>query len=168
MDRDFLALLDRSALLQGLDPLSRTALGMHFQSVRYAPGETMMAAGSVGDRLVLVLSGDAQVRLADTDADPLTLGPDSLLGEVAFFGQVPGRTATVLAQTEVVAATLTRETYQAMVATDPGAAETLEKLVLSLLMERVAATNARTVAILARHEHDPIFQAEARMLARRP
>jgi len=32
----------------------------------------------------------------------------------------------------------------------------------------VAATNARTVAILARHEQDPIFQAEARMLARRP
>lgn len=165
MDRDFLALLDQSPLLQSLDPLSRTALGMHFRSARYAPGETLMAAGAQGDRLILVLKGQAQVHLSG-QAPPLILGPDSLLGEVAFFGRVPGRTATVTAQGEVVAAVLTRETYDEMVRVDPGAAETLEKLILRLLIQRVAQTNARTVALLAQHESDPVFQAEARMMAR--
>lgn len=168
MDRDFQRLLDHSTLLQSLDPFSRTALGMHFQSARFAPGETMLEAGASGDRLLLVLSGEARVRLPTAETTGITLGPDSLLGEVAFFGRVEGRTATVVAQGEVVAAVLTRETYRHMVETDPGAAETLEKLALRLLLERVAETNARTVSILTRHEDDPVFQAEARMMARRP
>lgn len=168
-DRDFQSLLERNGLLSGLDPFSRTALAMHFTASRFAPGEVVLAAGALGDRMMLVLSGHVDVRVAAEDGVHVvaTLGPDNLLGEVAFFGRVGGRTANVVAQTEVVAAQLTRAVYDGMVETDPGAAETLEKVVLDVMLARVADTNARMVDLVAEHKDNPLFQAEARMLARK-
>lgn len=170
IDQDFHALLDGSGLLSRLDPLSRTALGMHFQSARFAPGEVVLEAGTVGDRMMLVLSGQVEIHLPAREEDQalIVLGPDSLLGEVAFFGRVGGRTATAIARGEVVAAQLTRAAYDGMVQVDPGAAETLEKLLLDVMLDRVADTNARMVALLSQHKDDALFQAEARMMARQP
>lgn len=168
-DHDFQALLDHNQLLADLDPFSRTALGMHFQPARFAPREVVLEAGATGDRMLLLLSGEVEIHLPRQGDDQAVtvLGPDSLLGEVAFFGRVGGRTATVVARTEVVAAVLTRPVYDRMVETDPGAAETLEKLVLDLMLKRVADTNARMVALVGRHKDDDLFQAEARMMARK-
>lgn len=169
IDRDFQGLLEHSGLLSGLDPLSRTALGMHFQAARFAPGEVVLEAGETGDRMMLILSGQVEIHLPEqAGGQPLTeLGPDSLLGEVAFFGRVGGRTATAVARGEVVAAELSRATYDHMVQVDPGAAETLEKLLLDVMLDRVADTNARMVALIGQHKDDALFQAEARMMARK-
>ena len=167
-DREFQALLERSHLLDGLDPLSRTALCMHFRPAHFGPGELLLQTGSAGDRMFLLLQGEARVRLP-TEHGPVDLGlfgPDSFIGEVAFFGQDETRTADVVASSEIHAAQLTRETYDQMLRVDPGAAETLEKLVLDLMLERVAATNARMVELVAAQGDDGTFRAAARMLAR--
>lgn len=172
MDRDFQALLEGSPLLGDLDDLSRTALCMHFQADRFAPGEVLLQAGATGDRMLLVLQGQVQVRLpAQDEGAPMVLaelGADQLLGEVAFFGQDIPRTADAVAvEGEVVAAQLTRETYDTMLQTDPGAAETLEKVVLDVMLERISSTNQRMVDLVAQHSGDGTFRAVARMIARK-
>lgn len=170
MDRDFQALLEGSALLGDLDPLSRTALCMHFRSARFAPGEVMLEAGGAGDRMLLLLQGSVEVRLPAQEggAALAELGPDHLLGEVAFFGLDVPRTADAVPVDEVVAAQLTREIYDHMLQVDPGAAETLEKLVLDVMLDRVESTNRRMVELVARHGGDGTFRAMARMMARKP
>lgn len=170
MDRDFAALLEQSALLSGLDPFSRTALGMHFRAARFAPGEALIRHGQPAERVLLLLQGQVEVRVPDQPGTGghlvATLGQDAMLGEVAFFGHQTTATADVVADGEVVAAELSRATYDGMVQTDPGAAETFEKLVLGVMMDRVDDTNARVVALVRDHADDPSFRAAARMLAR--
>lgn len=168
-DPQFQSLLEGNGLLSGLDPLSRTALCMYFHPADFAAGEVLLAAGGGGDRMLLLLSGQVEVRVpagGDTHA-VATLGPDNLLGEVAFFGQDQPRTADVVALDTVRTALLDRATYQTMLASDPGATETLEKLVLDLMLDRVAETNDRMVELVRAHADDPAFRATARMLASR-
>lgn len=171
MDRDFAALLEQSPLLSGLDPFSRTALGMHFRPARFAPGEHLIRHGQPPERVLLLLQGQAEVRVPDAPGQEghlvTTLGGDHLLGEVAFFGHETPASADVIAQGEVVAAELSRDTYDGMVQSDPGAAETFEKIVLGVMMDRVDDTNARVVALVRDHADDPSFRAAARMLARK-
>ncbi len=169
MSTDFQQLLASSTLLGGLDPFSRTALTMHFVEARFAAGERILSAGAPGRRMLLILSGEVEVRLPKPDgaARLATLGPDQLLGEVAFFGHQTARVADADAVTPVVAAQLTGEIYEGMLQTDPGAAETLEKLVLDVMLSRIASTNQQVVSLVAEHAHDGTFRAEARMMARK-
>lgn len=169
LDRDFETLLESSYFLAGLDPFSRTALAMHLHPARFAPDDVILAAGAVGDSMYILLSGSVRVQLPGKMGAHIVarLGPDHLLGEIAFFGRVGGRIADVVADGDVDAAQITRATYNKMVETDPGAAETLEKLVLDVMLTRVADTDSQMVAVFADHPNDPVFQAEARMLAGR-
>lgn len=170
MDRDFQALLEGSPLLGDLDDLSRTALCMHFQSARFAPGEVLLQAGAAGDRMLLIMQGEVEVRLPEADGGEVlaTLGKDQFLGEVAFFGKDIPRTADAVAHGgEVIAAQLTRETYDHMLQVDPGAAETLEKVVLGVMLDRIASTNQRMVDLVAEHAGTGTFRAVARMIARK-
>ncbi len=164
----FEALLQASAFLGDLDPFSRTALCMHFEEVHHAAGDVVMRAGEAGDRILLLLDGWLEVRLpADQGGELMaTLGADQLLGEVAFFGLGVARVADAIAVDDLVAASLSRATYDAMLQSDPGAAETLEKLVLDVMLRRISSINEQVVELVGSDDADPAFRAEARFIAR--
>lgn len=164
----FEALLQSSGFLGDLDPFSRTALCMYFEEEHHAPGDVVMHAGARGDRLLLLLAGRVEVRLpGDPGEAPMaTLGADALVGEVAFFGLDVNRVADVIAVEDVVAAALSRTTFDAMRARDPGAAETLEKLVLDVMLRRISSVNEQVVAVVGSDGADASLRAEARFIAR--
>lgn len=82
-------------------PLPLTALDRLAESlvpVSFDPGEALMRKGELGDRYVLIGSGEVEVR--DDELILGTNGPGDGVGEIALIRCVP-RTATVVALTHV-------------------------------------------------------------------
>lgn len=95
---EHIALLRRNPLFA---PLPLTALDRLAESlvpVSFAQGEVVMRKGELGDRYVLIGSGEVEVR----DGELLfgTCGPGDGVGEIALIRRVP-RTATVVSLTHV-------------------------------------------------------------------
>lgn len=94
------------ALVRGVAmfaPLPITAieeLAASLEPLRFGPGETLMRAGEVGDRFLLIDTGSVEVE-AD-GAIVRTIGPGGHVGEIALLRGIP-RTATVRTLTEVTA-----------------------------------------------------------------
>jgi CRP-like cAMP-binding protein/Zn-dependent protease len=84
----------------------------HGEWITFAPGETIISQGEVGDAFYAIRSG--QVDVFDQEAKVRTMGPGEHFGELALLLDVP-RTATVVAQTPVRAYRLDREGFDALI-----------------------------------------------------
>lgn len=93
--RERIALLARVRFLAGLPGPTLAALASHLQIERAAAGETVITAGSVGDRFYLVRSGRLQA-VAPDGAVLSQIAPGQGFGELALLDRTP-RTATVVA-----------------------------------------------------------------------
>jgi CRP-like cAMP-binding protein/Zn-dependent protease len=81
--------------------------------VSFAPGETLMNQGEVGDAFFAIAAGQADVLVDGELVDSIGVG--SHAGEVALLRHVP-RTATVAARTPLRAFRLDREGFDALIA----------------------------------------------------
>ena len=91
--------------------LDRIAARMRTQ--RFADGEAVFYAGEAGDRYYVIREGAAQVTLPD-GSDVSKLGPGDGFGELALLFGRP-RTATVTALGTLVAASIERKDFAALV-----------------------------------------------------
>jgi NTE family protein len=85
---------------------------------RYKPGDTVFREGDPADTLFLVESGRVHVWTADERQLLASLGPGSILGEIALLLDVP-RTATVRAVTACSTLVLSRRSLNELVRTYP-------------------------------------------------
>lgn len=92
----------------------------------FGPGETLIRAGDVGDRFLLIDSGTVEVE-AD-GAAVRTMGPGGYCGEIALLRRIP-RTATVRSMTEVVAYGLSGADFVAAVTGDREASGSADRVV---------------------------------------
>lgn len=113
------------------------------------PGTTFLDQGSAATEMFFIESGIASVRLA-TDGQDITLatvGPGSIVGEIAFYlGTI--RTAVVIADTDMVVWRFSRVALSELEKSSPAIAARFHRGMAEVLADRLSATN-RLVKFLA-------------------
>lgn len=99
----------------------------------FAPGETLMRAGDIGDRFLIIDSGTVEVEAEG--AAIRTMGPGGYCGEIALLRGIP-RTATVRSTTEVTAYGLSGADFVAAVTGDREASGSADRVVDARLANR--------------------------------
>jgi NADH dehydrogenase len=110
-----------SDLLLPPDPLQlNIGGGRGVGQAHFEAGEAVFHQGDLGDRLYMIVSGEAEVVREEDDADVLLarLGPGEYFGEAAMLGRTP-RSATVRAVGPLDVLTLPRGDFQALLGSLP-------------------------------------------------
>ena len=131
-------LLDSHPLLVNLAPdqLARIAKAGEIES--YNANEAIVAEGSLGDALFLILSGDVAVhRGAQTFA---TLNAGEFFGEMSLVEPAP-RSATVTSMSATFLFRLPHDSLRALMADEPEAANVLLVQIVKTLSERLRRAN---------------------------
>ncbi len=138
-------------------PLPITAieeLAGSLEPLRFGPGETLMRAGEIGDRFLLIDTGTVEVE-AD-GAIVRTIGPGGYVGEIALLRGIP-RTATVRTLTDVTAYGLAAADFVAAVTGDRESVRSAEQVVDARLANRAgcAGLSGNGTAIERHRKPDP-------------
>jgi hypothetical protein len=117
----------RSVAMFGTLPMSTIEeLAGELEPLTFGPGETLMRAGEVGERFLIIDRGTVEVV---TEGAPVrTIGPGGYCGEIALLRDIP-RTATVRTITDVAAYGLRGEDFVAVVTGDRDAARSAARVV---------------------------------------
>jgi len=123
------ARLQQIPLFIELDPALLAACAKRFSLERHAAGEVIIGQGDIGDKLYLIVQGQVEVLAADTGGRQRLLAvlwAGDHFGEMALLYDMP-RTATVRARTPVQLYSLSKEDFNALLATVPGLRDQLEQ-----------------------------------------
>jgi MFS superfamily sulfate permease-like transporter len=126
-------------LLEGLDASERDALEPHLVPRRFNAGTTLCAQGSSADRMWLLVRGSVSVRVQKTGAGSLRVAscaPGTAVGEMALL-QFGNRSASVVADEDVEAWELTRESFEWLSQARPQTAAKLLKNMATELSQRL-------------------------------
>ena len=139
----------RSQLMAHMTDDERRDLALRFEVRPFSAGQTLIADGSEGRKLLEILAATAEVRVRDGEHGyrVAQLGPGSISGEAAFYAGT-ARGADVIGTSEGIVAVLSRTAYLSLIQQNRAAAEALDKTVLEHLSQRVIETNARLGALL--------------------
>jgi CRP-like cAMP-binding protein len=131
-------LLDSHPLLANLEPdqLERIAHSGEIES--YNPGEAIVAEGSLGDALFLILSGEVAVHRGPQTFATLSAG--EFFGEMSLVEPAP-RSATVTAMSASFLFRLPHDALRVMLVDDAAAANVLLVQVVKTLSERLRRAN---------------------------
>ena len=104
--------------------------------MRYRPGEPIVRAGFSGEGFFAIAGGRARVQRSD--------GHEVILGHGDFFGDLSlidgaERNATVVAETDLIALKVTRQTFLDLLDAEP----TVCRALVESLVERIRAMEAR-------------------------
>ena len=155
----------RSQLMANMTDEERRDLALRFEVRPFSAGQTLIAEGSEGRKLLEILAGTAEVRVRDGDHGyrVARLGPGSISGEAAFYAG-SARGADVIGTSEGIVAVLPRTAYISLVQQNSAAAEALDRTVLEHLSRRVVETNARLEALLTARQEGGLKGALQAML----
>lgn len=134
-DIDVARVLEDSPTLAGLPRAAREMLAQVMTTRRYEPGEALMEQGDVGDCMVVVADGVAQVSVTGDDSICRVLaqvGAGTVLGEMALLTKEP-RSADVLAIVPVIGLILAADDFTDLCASYPDIAVVLTHLVAERL-----------------------------------
>jgi ATP-binding cassette subfamily B protein len=133
--------LRRVPLFADLPAETLALLASRLQLERYAPGETIIRQGDIGDRLYLIDRGRVEVVVAGGPAGEQqlnTLHEGDYFGEIALLMDTP-RTATVRALGPVQLLALSKADFLALLARQPEIAARLAPVVQSRLAQQPLA-----------------------------
>lgn len=131
-------LLERHPLLAHLSDEQLAQVSRSGEIESYNPGEAIVAEGSFGDALFLILSGQVAVhRGAQTFA---TLSASEFFGEMSLVEPAP-RSASVTAMSATFLFRLPHDALRRLIAEDAGVASVLLVQVVKTLSERLRRAN---------------------------
>jgi CRP/FNR family transcriptional regulator len=131
-------LLERHPLLVHLTPDQLARISSAGDVESYNPGEPVVADGSLGDALFLILSGQVAVhRGAQTFA---TLGGGEFFGEMSLVEPAP-RSASVTAMSATFLFRLPHDALRELIADDAGVANVLLVQIVRTLSDRLRRAN---------------------------
>ena len=131
-------LLERHPLLVNLAPAQLEQIARAGEIESYNPGETIVAEGTLGDALFLILSGQVAVhRGPQTFA---TLQGGEFFGEMSLVEPAP-RSATVTSMQATFLFRLPHDALRELISTDAQASSILLVQVVKTLSERLRRAN---------------------------
>jgi len=133
-----LTLLERHPLLVNLEPAQIERIARAGEIESYHPGEPIVAEGSLGDALFLILSGEAAVHQGNRTF--ATLAGGELFGEMSLVEPV-ARSASVTAMSATFVFRLPHAALRALLADDAQAASVLLVQIVKTLSERLRRAN---------------------------
>ena len=147
--------LARSPLFTHLGRLDRARLAGELEEKRFRAGEPIVREGDRPDGFYVIKDGRAAVLTGGTTSAPApaagdgaggtpltTLGPGEVFGEMALLTDSP-RTATVVAETDLVVWRLSRTRFETLLDHERGIARSIERS----LSHRLAAMNHEAGAL---------------------
>ena len=117
------AMHEAVSLLKGVTESIRTQIESLMPQQFFRSGDVLFRAGDASDRLLLVLQGSAGVIIRNAGGHDVRLTSvrrGGTVGEVGFLDGAP-RSATVVAQEDLLVAVLTRETFESLRESQPKA-----------------------------------------------
>jgi sulfate permease, SulP family len=125
------------------------ALIPYFERVEVAAGDALITQGKPSDDIFFIEAGRAAVELTNgSHAIRLaTLSHGAIVGEIAFYLSVP-RSASVVAESTLVAWRFSRANLERLRATEPEIAARFHAGIAAMLADRLTRTN-RLVQLLA-------------------
>lgn len=132
------SLLEDHPLLVGLEPAQLAHIADAGEIESYKPGEAIVAEGTLGDALFLILSGQAAVHHGGQTFATLAAG--DLFGEMSLVEPVP-RSASVSAMSATFVFRLPHDALRALIASDAPAASLLLVRIVRVLSDRLRRAN---------------------------
>lgn len=129
---------------------ARAVLG-YMERLTIAAGERLIVQGDPSEDLYFIESGRVTVKFEGEDGTEVhiyTMGPGTMVGEVAFLLGMP-RSAAVVAELPTTAYRLTNAALRRMKADHPEAASALHEYMSRLLAERLVHTGRLLKQVLA-------------------
>jgi SulP family sulfate permease len=125
------------------------ALIPYFERVEVMAGAPLIAQGTPSDDIFFIEAGRAAVELANNGQTIrlATLAHGAIVGEVAFYLSVP-RSASVVAESTLVAWRFSRTNLERLRATEPEIAARFHQGIAAMLADRLTRTN-RLIQLLA-------------------
>lgn len=131
-DDDRLEILSRTDLFSGaLEKPELVEMAKKSAIRQFAPGDALVRQGENGTSLFVVAEGILDVHIEGPDGQPLKVGhilAGEIFGEMSLLTGAP-RSATVTANTGVVAYEVTRDLFETILNKRPGIAEQISRLV---------------------------------------
>ena len=121
-------------------------LAPYFDRCDLARGETLVRQGDPADALYLIATGEVSVLRESPTARPMrvaTAGAGVVMGEIGVYVGGP-RTATVRAETPVLAWRLSRTALATIERTDPALAGLVHRAMVRVLADKLAASTRQT------------------------
>ncbi|MBE7942337.1 MULTISPECIES: cyclic nucleotide-binding domain-containing protein [Ramlibacter] len=135
--------MDQATLFVGMDECEQALLESMMTRRHFRHGETVVHAGEPGDSLMLMLEGAASVMVRTEGGHEVRvagLRRGAVIGELAFLDRSP-RSATVVAQDQVVVAELPREAFDRLSVQAPVLVQKLLANIALYLAARLRHTN---------------------------
>ena len=110
--------LGRLDLFRDLDATQLATVGATLSLRRFVRGELLFTQGDPGDALYVVVAGTASVWLRERTVRLITFSPGTVVGELALIDRAP-RSATVVADTDLVCLALTVEAFERLATEAP-------------------------------------------------
>lgn len=136
---DWLDILAELPLFEGLSKRHLRRIAKLARTRRFAPGSAMVRSGDPGRAFYVLLDGSAKV--SGTGGRPRRLAAGDYFGEMALLDDAP-RSASVVAEGEVLALTIDRPGFTKLVRAEPALAQAL----LRTLAARLRAAEGSTTA----------------------
>ncbi|MCO4743536.1 MAG: cyclic nucleotide-binding domain-containing protein [Proteobacteria bacterium] len=157
MAHEIVAALARTPLAEGLDEEELGRLARNGRVEHWPEDAVVMEEGAMGPRLVVVLSGAAEIVKTAADGTVhilATVGPGTVLGEMSLLQSAP-RSATVRATQAMRLFAMDHDTFSGMIQDGDPAAYKLSHRIARVLAARVDELNKRVVDLLARRPSEP-------------
>lgn len=124
--------LAKVPLFAGLDKKHLQQVSSLVTQIDVKEGKDLTREGEHGNEFIIVLEGEAEVKVGDTVV--ATRGPGDYFGEIALIANRP-RTATVTAKTPMKIEVIGRREFQTMLHDNPGIATELLGIAADRLSE---------------------------------
>jgi CRP-like cAMP-binding protein len=150
---DEVKMLKQVPLFAGVSPPKLKLLAFTSERVVYRAGEVLCHQGDVGDAAFVILSGHAEV-VVERPSGPIKvaeIGENAVVGEIAILCDV-NRTATVVAQTQVEALRISKDSFLKLLADFPEMTIEVMRVLANRLSQTTAElTEARSLAAQNAH-----------------
>ncbi len=132
---------DRTGLFNGLSVSDREEAETAFRTYEIGPGEEILVEGESDRSMCYVVSGKLIVSLGGTTI--AEVGPDETVGEMALFGSLDRRSATVMTEGESTMLALDEEGLRFLRMRDNPIVRALESMAMRTIAQRLRIADGR-------------------------